>query len=281
MVLGTQVGEFSRRPRANPHPPVLVDHRRQLSHTMPSKITNEQINAAFDIARQVYRGELTASVGATQLAREHSININSATALIRDYRHLRKGECYRRTLSTPAADVFLHRIFTEDGAGALAPAIAAVWAHIAYYERARETTVRALRDVVARHEEQLRRHEESTTLAQTHARFEREIALALSDTGEARRRRLALAPRKPATITVTTEVFVRNPDVVAEVLDRADGKCEICHDAAPFLRRDGSPYLEVHHVVQLADGGEDTTENAVAVCPNCHRRAHHGAPAQE
>ncbi|MGE8574311.1 MAG: HNH endonuclease signature motif containing protein [Burkholderia contaminans] len=34
-------------------------------------------------------------------------------------------------------------------------------------------------------------------------------------------------------------------------------------------------------MVQLADGGEDTTENAVAVCPNCHRRAHCGARTQE
>jgi 5-methylcytosine-specific restriction enzyme A len=247
---------------------------------MPSRITNEQINAAFEVARRVYHGELTASVGANQLAREHCLNINSATALIRDYRHLRKGECYRRTLSTPAADVFLHRIFTEDGADALAPAITAVWAHIDYYERTRETTVHALRGVVARHEAQLRARGASATLAQTRERFEREIASALSDKSEARRQRLALAPRKPATITVTTEVFVRNADVVVEVLDRADGKCEICHDTAPFLRRDGCPYLEVHHVVQLADGGEDTTENAVAVCPNCHRQAHYGAPAR-
>lgn len=94
---------------------------------MSAKITNEQINAAFDIARRVYLDELKASVGANQLSREHGININCAIALIRDYRHLRKGECYRRTLSTPAADVFLNRIFEEDGADALASAIAAVW----------------------------------------------------------------------------------------------------------------------------------------------------------
>nr|WKF58247.1 hypothetical protein HUO10_002745 [Paraburkholderia busanensis] len=246
---------------------------------MSAKITNEQINAAFDIARRVYLGELKASLGASQLSREYGVNINSATALIRDYRHLRKGECYRRTLSTPAADVFLHRIFKEDGADALAPAIAAVWAHIAYYERTRETTVRALREVVARHEAQLLGHRESPTLAQTLAHFEREVISSLSDAGETRRRRLALAPRKPSTITVTTEVFVRNADVVAEVLARAGGKCEICQRDAPFVRRDGRPYLEVHHVVQLAEGGDDTTENAIATCPNCHRRAHYGAPA--
>lgn len=246
---------------------------------MPAKITNEQINAAFDIARRVYLGDLKASLGASQLSREHGININSATGFIRDYRHLRKGECYRRTLSTPAADVFLRRIFKEDGADALALAIAAVWAHIAYYEQKSETTVCALRKVVARHEAQLQRDRENRTLAQVHAHFEQEITSSLSDTDEARRHRLAFAPRKPATITITMEVFVRNADVVAEVLVRAGGKCEICHRDAPFVRGDGRPYLEVHHVVQLADGGDDTTENAVATCPNCHRREHYGVSA--
>lgn len=38
----------------------------------------------------------------------------------------------------------------------------------------------------------------------------------------------------------------------------------------------GSPYLEVHHVRRLADGGSDTTENAVALCPNCHMELHYG-----
>ena len=32
----------------------------------------------------------------------------------------------------------------------------------------------------------------------------------------------------------------------------------------------------VHHLKQLADGGSDTTTNAIAVCPNCHRELHFG-----
>ncbi|WP_434668019.1 HNH endonuclease [Paraburkholderia sp. A3BS-1L] len=50
---------------------------------------------------------------------------------------------------------------------------------------------------------------------------------------------------------------------------------------APFLRQGGTPYLEFHHIVQLADGGEDTAENAVAAGQNCHHQAHSCAPAQE
>ena len=42
----------------------------------------------------------------------------------------------------------------------------------------------------------------------------------------------------------------------------------------PFLKINGARYLEVHHLKRLADGGSDTIENAVAVCPNCHRELH-------
>jgi 5-methylcytosine-specific restriction protein A len=92
-----------------------------------------------------------------------------------------------------------------------------------------------------------------------------------------RRHRLASAAKEPPLRFVTTIVFLRNPDVVAEVLTRANGICEECGDQAPFFRKtDHSPYLEVHHRVQLANGGEDTVQNAIALCPNCHRKKHHG-----
>jgi len=95
---------------------------------------------------------------------------------------------------------------------------------------------------------------------------------------EARRKRLASAPSKPKTMTIKARVFVRNPDVVAEVLARAGGQCEACNQPAPFLRgSDGSPYLEVHHRTSLVDDGDDTVENAEALCPNCHRKVHFGS----
>lgn len=81
----------------------------------------------------------------------------------------------------------------------------------------------------------------------------------------------------PDTYEVTTKAFKRDPYVIAEVLIRAKGICERCGKEAPFKRAsDGSPYLEVHHKKLLADGGEDTVDNAIAVCPNCHRELHFG-----
>ncbi|MBS1616410.1 MAG: HNH endonuclease [Bacteroidetes bacterium] len=82
---------------------------------------------------------------------------------------------------------------------------------------------------------------------------------------------------KPKQVIVQQTVFLRNQLVVAEVLYRANGHCEQCQQPAPFLRdSDNTPYLEVHHKTRLADGGDDTVENAIALCPNCHRQVHHG-----
>lgn len=71
--------------------------------------------------------------------------------------------------------------------------------------------------------------------------------------------------------------FVRCPLVRAWTLDRAQGRCECCGAEAPFMDDEGEAFLESHHVKWLAQGGDDTPENAAAVCPNCHRMLHHGS----
>ncbi|MBF5055739.1 putative restriction endonuclease [Alcanivorax sp. 521-1] len=85
---------------------------------------------------------------------------------------------------------------------------------------------------------------------------------------------------KPPSIQVLVTQFVRNPEVVSWVLSEAAGRCERCEIPAPFVRDDGSPFLEVHHVQRLADGGEDTINNVVALCPNCHRELHYRSNKQ-
>lgn len=78
----------------------------------------------------------------------------------------------------------------------------------------------------------------------------------------------------PVQVERSVRSWVRSPSVVAHVLARARGRCEGC-DEVPFVDDDGDAFLEVHHVWTLAEGGPDTVENAVALCPNCHRALHH------
>lgn len=81
--------------------------------------------------------------------------------------------------------------------------------------------------------------------------------------------------QQPEKISTTISSYVRDPSVKAWVLENANGNCESCGSPAPFMNSNGEPFLEVHHVILLADGGSDTICNAIAVCPNCHRRYHY------
>jgi len=83
----------------------------------------------------------------------------------------------------------------------------------------------------------------------------------------------------PKASSVVITQFQRDPFVKAWILKQALGKCECCKTPAPFSGADGLPFLEVHHVRQLADDGSDTVSNAVALCPNCHRELHYGINA--
>lgn len=70
------------------------------------------------------------------------------------------------------------------------------------------------------------------------------------------------------------DTYIRDP-IIAEIAKRkAKGKCQLCCLNAPFTDKFGKPYLETHHIDWLSTGGEDTVENTIALCPNCHRKMH-------
>lgn len=97
------------------------------------------------------------------------------------------------------------------------------------------------------------------------------------------RRALAAAERGAARLPgESVRTYRRRSAVIRKfVLARARGKCQACSRPAPFRRRDGTPYLEPHHIKGLAEGGPDHPQFVAAVCPNCHREAHHGKNMQE
>ena len=107
--------------------------------------------------------------------------------------------------------------------------------------------------------------------------LETSITVSKERSSENRKKRLEKSNKIPTEIQIISKGFKRNADVIVEVLQRANGVCEKCNQDAPFIRKkDSTLYLEVHHKILLADGGEDSIENAIAVCPNCHRELHFG-----
>lgn len=84
----------------------------------------------------------------------------------------------------------------------------------------------------------------------------------------------------PTRVTVQS-VILRSMAVRRYALARANGVCEACNRPSPFISADGNPFLEVHHIDRLADGGPDRPDQVAGVCPNCHRRCHYGVDGCE
>ena len=78
--------------------------------------------------------------------------------------------------------------------------------------------------------------------------FEKAVDAASQLSPSERKEILVTESKTPELIVVTTRVYKRSPCV----------------------------FLEVHHIKWLSNGGEDSVENALALCPNCHRQAHYG-----
>ena len=75
--------------------------------------------------------------------------------------------------------------------------------------------------------------------------------------------------------------YARSAKIRRYVKARADGECEGCGSPAPFTSTTGHPYLHAHHVHELSDGGSDTPDTVIALCPNCHYEVHHGEDGDE
>ena len=85
---------------------------------------------------------------------------------------------------------------------------------------------------------------------------------------------LSSTPIQASTQEKIQSIQNRSTAIKLYTKKRANGICEGCEETAPFETKSG-PYLEVHHLTRLADGGADLPQNVIALCPTCHRRAHY------
>lgn len=81
--------------------------------------------------------------------------------------------------------------------------------------------------------------------------------------------------------SIQSRVYYRSIAVKQYALARANGICECCGKLAPFQTKKREPYLEVHHLFRVADGGPDKPVCVAAICPTCHRRIHNGEDGDE
>ncbi len=240
------------------------------------QIAAAQIRACYDAALQVRLGSIGATAAMRRITADTGMTAASALDYINIIRHLINGDTFTRTMNPMATDLILTWIAQDFGYDIAKTAAGQVLTHIEYYAGLPKGGPQTAVHAVAQSHLNAAPLPSLLTLLTKSAT---DLAAALARSPAAREARLAAADPMPKSTLATTKVYLRNMDVVATVLLRANGTCETCKSPAPFLRRaDSTPYLEVHHILPLARNGPDTVENATALCPNCHRRAHHGPP---
>lgn len=70
------------------------------------------------------------------------------------------------------------------------------------------------------------------------------------------------------------EVYARNRGWVKQAHDVLGQFCLCDNCSNTFLKDDKKPYIEVHHIIPLCDGGEEWIENLSVLCAHHHRMAH-------
>lgn len=70
-----------------------------------------------------------------------------------------------------------------------------------------------------------------------HKEIYKNIKEAQKLTSNERKELLKLVHKKPETVQIITTGFKRDPNVVAEVLEQANGICNYCKNEAPFFEQ--------------------------------------------
>lgn len=243
-----------------------------MATTSRTIISRSMYQAAYELGVKVLAGEITQAAAKRELVSEHGFTQMTASSYLGTYIGLRRGGKLRLTVNTESHQFMLEKI-AADGPEALYVALKTLYEHIVYLESLGNSVERALRQL---HCEMLAALSTHALIGESHELFEDQVTTSLQDSSAARDKRLAEAAPVPEVSYRLVKVLQRNADVVAAVQVRANGICEHCCMPAPFKRRDGRPFLEVHHRIPLALDGLDTVENAIALCPNCHRELHFG-----
>lgn len=89
--------------------------------------------------------------------------------------------------------------------------------------------------------------------------------------------------KEGAQKTVRVNDYERNPLARRQCIEHYGAKCVVCDlDFNDKYGEIGAGFIHVHHLVELAEIGEEYTVNAITdlrpVCPNCHAMIHRRKP---
>lgn len=241
-------------------------------------ITAEQIQSAVSLGIQVHAGQISRTAAVQQLMLV-GMGQSSASGYLYVFKKMLDGAPYARTINLSAIRIYLDGIHQEYGSEQTQKAIHSVRAHLRYYSDKTGNGGKSTIDLIEakQHELGLVEPPTPTKLALLSEAWGEDLSTLTDDDLLARANEKRDGPFK-SVMEVT--VYQRNPAVREQALRRAKGKCGGCKADAPFKKSSGRAFLEVHHIIPLSENGPDEIENVIALCPNCHRKAHFSADTE-
>jgi predicted HNH restriction endonuclease len=83
-----------------------------------------------------------------------------------------------------------------------------------------------------------------------------------------------ISREKPQKKEYLLETYVRDVRWARMARECFGDHCLVGECKNIFVKEDGTPYIEVHHIVPLCRGGEDALWNMSVLCAHHHRMAH-------
>ena len=87
---------------------------------------------------------------------------------------------------------------------------------------------------------------------------------------------------KPQSTNVVSKKYTRDAYKAKKAIFNAGYECNIDKTHVSFKTKSGKNYMEAHHLIPIGaqddfNNSLDVDANIVCLCPNCHRKLHHGA----
>jgi hypothetical protein len=101
------------------------------------KIPLKLIPPAYQISKKVYEGKFTRPEGLTLLVNK-GLNKNTASNYIYNFRCLKDGEKFGKTLNIASMEYFFEHLLNDYGVTQLAKPLSSLFQHISYYEKVRK-----------------------------------------------------------------------------------------------------------------------------------------------
>ncbi len=83
---------------------------------------------------------------------------------------------------------------------------------------------------------------------------------------------------RPERREYVMETFARDRGWVREAKNAFGHQCMVSNCGLTFRTASNKPYIEVHHIIPLFEGGEDGVWNLSVLCAHHHRMAHFAIP---